>query len=121
MTGTAPPEYPPTDEGEEAALDEWERVHARPLLRDTEPAGLDEAVTELLDRLRVLTADRPVGVLGALRRIERATDDLLDDAVRNARAAGKSWSEIGSPMRMSRQAAQQRFGRNETSATGTRR
>jgi hypothetical protein len=104
-------EHPPTEEGEDAALAEWERVHARPLLRDTAPLGLDEYVTELLDRLRVLTEQRPVGVLATLRRIERATDDLLVDAVHNARQAGKSWSEIGAPLSMSRQAAQQRFGR----------
>ena len=104
-------EYPPTDDGEEAALDEWERVHARPLLAETSPAGLDRDVTALLDQLRQLATDRPASVLGELRRIERTTDDLLDEAVRNARRAGKSWSEIGTPMGMTKQAAQQRFGR----------
>ena len=111
-----PTEHPPTDEGHEAALDEWERVHAHPLLAETAPAGLDDTVTALLKRLALLAQDRPVGVLGTLRRIERATDDVLDDAVRNARAAGKSWSEIGTAMGMSKQAAQQRFGRSERPA-----
>jgi hypothetical protein len=105
-------EYPPTDEGEEAALAEWERVHARPLLAETAPAGLDRDITALLEQLRQLATERPAGVLGELRRIERATDDLLDEAVRNARQAGKSWSEIGTPMGMTKQAAQQRFGRD---------
>jgi hypothetical protein len=104
-------EHPPTDEGEEAALAEWEHVHARPLLDETAPACLDRDVTALLDQLRKLATEQPAGVLGELRRIERATDDLLDEAVRNARQAGKSWSEIGAPMQMSKQAAQQRFGR----------
>lgn len=104
-------EYPPTDDGEEAALDEWERVHARPLLGDREPAGLDDEVTVLLDRLRLLAMERPVGMLAVLRRIERTTDEVLAEAVANARQAGKSWSEVGRPMGMSKQAAQQRWGR----------
>jgi hypothetical protein len=103
-------EYPPNDEGEAAAIDEWERVHARPLLSDTAPAGLYEDVTAFLGRLRELASERPLGVLGDLRRIERATDDILAEAVRNARAASKSWSEIGAEMVMTKQAAQQRFG-----------
>lgn len=102
-------EYPSTEEGEQAALEEWERVHARPLLVSRVPDGLDDDVAAMLDRLRLLAVERPVGVLGALRRIERGTDDLLGVAVGNARTAGQSWSEIGSALGMAKQSAQQRF------------
>jgi hypothetical protein len=103
-------EYPPNEAGEDAALAEWERVHARPLVSDTTPAGLEEDVTAFLGRLRELTTERPAAVLGELRRIERATDDLLAESVQNARRAGRSWSEIGSALGMAKQSAQQRFG-----------
>jgi hypothetical protein len=52
------------------------------------------------------------------RRIIRARDALasaeqeLHDAVRAARDAGDSWTVIGAALDISRQAAQQRFGRD---------
>ncbi len=110
-------EYPPTEAGEEAAIDEWERIHARPLLGSTLPVGLDDEVTELLHRLRTLAEQRPTAVLPTLRRIERATDDLLAVAVANARASVRSWSEIGTALGMSKQSAQQRF--KDAAGTGT--
>lgn len=111
-------EYPPTDEGEEAAIEEWERTHARPLLGSTPPVGLDDEVSEMLGRLRTLAEERPTGVLPALRRIERGTDDLLAVAVSNARDGGRSWSEIGSALGMAKQSAQQRF-RDAAGGPGT--
>ena len=67
-------------------------------------------MTAFLGQLRELTTERPAAVLGELRRIERATDDLLAESVQNARRAGRSWSEIGSALAMTKQSAQQRFG-----------
>lgn len=49
-------EYPPTDEGERAALDEWERVHALPLL---EQRRVDEAA----DAARHAEALRTAGLI----------------------------------------------------------
>jgi hypothetical protein len=45
------------------------------------------------------------------RRAHDETSRLLRSAVTSARAAGSSWEAIGSALGMSRQAAQQRFGR----------
>jgi hypothetical protein len=102
-------EYPPTDEGSAAALAEWERIHARPLLQTTEPHGLDDDISELLDRLGRLATERPAAVLPALRRVELQADQLLSVAVREARAGGNSWATIGAALGMTKQSAQQRF------------
>lgn len=65
--------------------------------------GLDPAVDP---------ADDP----GELRRIGLALRDIevsqreLRDAVAAARAAGRSWAQIGMVLGVSRQAAQERFG-----------
>lgn len=53
---------------------------------------------------------------GPLREIAKArtevdeADAALRDAVASAREAGMTWSSIGTVLRVSRQAAQQRFG-----------
>lgn len=54
----------------------------------------------------------------ALRRIghaQRAIDDAeqqLRDAVKSARAEGETWAAIGRTLGTTRQAAQERFGRD---------
>lgn len=53
------------------------------------------------------------------RRVRDVSDVLLHDAVSSARAAGQSWEAIGSALGMSRQAAQQRFGRAPQPIPGT--
>lgn len=56
----------------------------------------------------------------ARARVE--VDKLLNEAVSAARTAGQSWESVGQALDMSRQAAQQRFGRSEASQErGTRR
>ena len=47
-------------------------------------------------------------------RAEKVAHDLLVDVVRSARAAGRSWATIGAELGISRQAAQQRFGAEES-------
>ncbi|TNM37340.1 hypothetical protein FHP29_15980 [Nocardioides albidus] len=57
--------------------------------------------------------------LAVVRRTADAdvvTGDLLQQAVNAARAAGHSWSAIGSTLGLTRQAAQQRFGREPARA-----
>lgn len=50
------------------------------------------------------------GIVAARRNLAAAEQDLRD-AVAAARAAGDSWTIIGAALDISRQAAQQRFGR----------
>jgi DNA-directed RNA polymerase specialized sigma24 family protein len=79
---------------------------------------LDEIVTqteELLDSVDPATLEWEDPV--ELRRIGAANENLrrvsteLRDAVSAARAHGRSWAEIGVVLGISKQAAQQRFGR----------
>lgn len=46
----------------------------------------------------------------AARKRQLEADQALEDAVRDAREAGDSWTVIGAALDVSRQAAQQRFG-----------
>ena len=48
--------------------------------------------------------------LNALRIIEWAITDRIERLVTKAREDGASWTEIGTALGMTRQAAQQRFG-----------
>lgn len=49
-------------------------------------------------------------IIAARERVDEAERELAG-AVRDARAAGDSWSIIGAALDVTRQAAQQRFGR----------
>lgn len=104
-------EHPATEAGEEAALAEWEAVHAGPLLAAVTdlPPDVAAEVTALLDRLATVAIERPAGCLALLRELEQRTDTILAAAVHGARAAGLSWSRIGTQLGMSKQAAQGRW------------
>jgi hypothetical protein len=58
----------------------------------------------------------------ALRKLARlaeqreALDDEVTDAVHAARRANRSWSEIGTMLGVSKQAAQRKYGRHVASA-----
>lgn len=63
--------------------------------------------------------DDPEHRLELIRRAaeaDRVAGDLLRQAVSAARAGGASWSAIGAALGLTRQAAQQRFGRVEPAA-----
>jgi hypothetical protein len=79
---------------------------------------LDEIVAHteaLLDSVdpATLTWQNPVELrrIGSASEKARAAGTELRDAVTAARAAGRSWAEIGTVLGISKQAAQQRFGR----------
>jgi uncharacterized NAD(P)/FAD-binding protein YdhS len=52
---------------------------------------------------------RPLDGLRAARGIERALDKVMRDAVRRAREAGCSWTDVGDALGTSKQAAWERF------------
>lgn len=56
-----------------------------------------------------------LGRLENLGAFARAADELTAEAVRDARQAGDSWAQIGSALGVSKQAAQQRYGRRPVS------
>ncbi|WP_235738882.1 hypothetical protein [Nocardioides alcanivorans] len=62
----------------------------------------------------ILTGTDPADQLAVVRRAAEAdlvASDLLQQAVHAARAGGHSWSAIGTTLGLTRQAAQQRFGK----------
>jgi Protein of unknown function (DUF3887) len=75
---------------------------------------LERNVEVVLAALRA-TADgdggSPLTVLAAACGLADTADDAIQALVRDARAAGHTWHEIGELLAISRQAAQQRFGR----------
>lgn len=56
---------------------------------------------------------RPLEGIRETRGIEVALDNALRDQVRNAKEAGCSWTEIGHALGTSKQAALERFSRDE--------
>jgi hypothetical protein len=80
-------------------------------------------VSDLADTIgRAILADAdPADQLALVRRAaeaDRAAGDLLQQAVNAARGAGHSWSAIGGTLGLTRQAAQQRFGKADDAAPG---
>ena len=60
----------------------------------------------------------PLTAVASARRLARAVDDALRAAVQRARAAGRTWQDIGDLLGTTRQAAFQRFGRPIDPRTG---
>jgi hypothetical protein len=88
-------------------------------MADTFESTPEAALAQAVDRMAGLVKQRKQGdgahwslLLAHLRAYESKWLPLaLDRAVAEARAAGASWSEIGSRLDMSKQAAQQRWGK----------
>jgi hypothetical protein len=59
-----------------------------------------------------------LAVVRLARDLDRLTGSALQEGVRRARAAGRTWQEIGELLGVSRQAAFQRFGRPVDPRTG---
>ena len=93
--------------GQEA--DECERgeqtdpAHIRVIRRVTQAAPV-EARTHSADEL-----DRLYAAVGVADDVRDLADELIDRFVAAARDAGRSWSEIGAVLGVTKQAAQQRF------------
>lgn len=104
-------DYSPTEGGEDEALGEWERDHARPLLARQVPADLAADLSDVRRRLTELAEERPLAALEQARQLAKWADSLGERAVGRARAHGAGWNEIGQAAGTSTQAAQQRYGR----------
>ncbi len=62
-------EHPPTEDGYESAVDEWEADHASPLLAETVPAAVATAIKDAKQAVGRLVRERPAAA-------RRALDDL---------------------------------------------
>ncbi|SHN33906.1 hypothetical protein [Cryptosporangium aurantiacum] len=103
-------EYPATDVGSWSATSEW-AAHVQPFLAATPPHWLLNRSDVLRDNLQELATTWPLQALGVLAEIERWHRPALQQAVDAARAAGKSWAEIGAALGVTRQSAHERFSR----------
>lgn len=56
------------------------------------------------------TVPGPVGVLRDLETLQDTIQDIRTEIVRDMRAEGISWNEIGEALGVTRQAARQRYG-----------
>jgi len=65
-----------TEDGYEAALDEWDVAHARPLLRHAVPAHVRESVSEACRSIRALVDERPDAALKVLGDLDRWRVDI---------------------------------------------
>lgn len=79
-------DHPPTDDGYEQAVDEWDAEHARPLLERAVPARLAEAANDLRRELVALVDRRPAAVLAVAADL-RAWADALAAQARQVRPA----------------------------------
>ncbi|MFI2753274.1 hypothetical protein ACGIF2_07545 [Cellulomonas sp. P22] len=84
------------------------RDHLARALHDVDPT-LSERLTH--------DADAHLELVALARAARSETDVLLAAAVQSARSAGCTWEQVGSVLGMTRQAAQQRYGQPDASAT----
>jgi hypothetical protein len=84
--------------------------------RDPAVARAAEATRRLVDEWD--RSESPDGAVAAARDLAAAAEAALQETVDRARAAGRSWREIGGVLGTSRQAAFQRFGHPVDPRTG---
>jgi hypothetical protein len=68
--------HQPAEHGYDAALDEWEHHHARPLLAHVIPHRVQDLLRDTMRALRDLAAERPHAAAEALRRLDAGREDL---------------------------------------------
>jgi hypothetical protein len=110
VTWLGPNEYPPTDAGERAAVDEWQQLHACYLLTTPRQPAVARAVHTMLTRLDAMTVESPVAMIAELCRVQHRSSELLALAVSHARVAGVSWTQIAGGLGIPEQEARRRFG-----------
>lgn len=71
-------EHPPTEQGYAAAVDEWERDHARPLLAETVPATVSDAIKDAKQAIAALSKQRPGAARRAVDELEQWTKVMHD-------------------------------------------
>lgn len=81
----------------------------RPVTENSEYAAFARRILRAYSR-RIATGD--VESLAHMATLADEINDAMAQAISGLRAAGYSWAEIGSRLGISRQAAQQRWGRS---------
>lgn len=68
--------YQLTEEGCDAAIDEWQHDHARPLLEHAIPHRVQDLLRDTMRALGELAAERPHAAAKALRRLDAGRENL---------------------------------------------
>lgn len=101
-----------TEAGRKAAEAEWSDKHVRLLIiamDDDMPRDLGAKATVLRNQITRLIGRRPTSALRTLAYVESWQRALLDQAVAAARAEGRSWTDVGDALGITKQAAHERF------------
>ncbi|MGH9226322.1 MAG: hypothetical protein ACRD2W_21605 [Acidimicrobiales bacterium] len=86
---------PPTDDGYESALADWEHAHARPLLAGKVPDRVAELIRDLRTEVGALVKERPAAAQEALRDVRA----WADATVALVRGAAPPPNRAGRPLR----------------------
>jgi|ERR671918_887599 hypothetical protein len=70
-------EHPPTEVGRTAAEDQWEGIHARPLLATAVPTCINELVDNLRQELAELADHRPLAARTVANRLASWSEHVL--------------------------------------------
>ncbi|PPK69680.1 AsnC family protein [Actinokineospora auranticolor] len=104
--GWAADRYFPTTED---ATTHWLRDHAFPAVESQPPNWLVVKSDVLREQVEEMITTRPEAALKLLAEVEKWHRPLTTKAVQAARHRGASWTDVGSALGVSRQAAHERF------------
>jgi hypothetical protein len=104
----ASPRPPSPRSAENAVNDDLTPKRRRPVTENSEYAAFARRILRAYGR-RIATGD--VEALAQIVELSSDIDDAIRDAVNGLRTAGYSWTEIAVRIGVTRQAAQQRWGR----------
>ncbi len=71
-------DHPPTEDGYEAAVEEWESSHARPLYARTVPDDVRSSIRTVKQSVSELVGERPLAGLEALRSLATWASATVD-------------------------------------------
>ncbi|MGY3056141.1 hypothetical protein ACVWZD_000385 [Streptomyces sp. TE3672] len=90
---------------------EWKTQHVGPDEDTTVPGDVTELLDTLRTRLSGLADQRPLAALTAVSRLEATGQAVSIRAAAAAQQRGNSWTQIGTALGVSKQAAHQRLAR----------
>lgn len=85
-------DHPPTEEGYEEAIDEWDRRHAQPLVAQTIPGSVKGMLREMKQLLADLVDERPAAGLKAVQEVEEWAKSV------SSRAMGPEHAALARPI-----------------------